>query len=101
MAKTTKIEVQACDNELIIIASQPAGSSVICHLKSGYNAPVSYIVNPSHILAGGEYSLTVVGINWGGPGNFKVIVTAGTETVLEGSNSATGAVFTKTIPMSV
>ncbi|WP_417485407.1 hypothetical protein [Maricaulis salignorans] len=101
MTKTTKIEVQACDNEMIIIASQGTGSSVICHLKSGYNAPVSYVVNPAHILAPGDYSLTVVGINWGGPGNFKATVTAGTPTVLEGSSSATGAVFTKTIPMSV
>jgi hypothetical protein len=101
MAKTTKIEVQACDNELIILASTGAGSSVLCHLKSGYNAPVSYIFNPAHILAPGNYDLTVIGINWGGPGNFKIIVTAGTPTTLAGSGGATGVVYTKTIPMQI
>jgi hypothetical protein len=101
MAQTTKIDVQACDNELIILASTAAGSSVLCHLKSGYNAPVSYVFNPAHILPAGHYDLTVVGINWGGPGNFKIVVTAGTPTTLQGGSGATGVVYTKTIPMQI
>lgn len=72
---TTEINVTACDNELILIASTPAGSSTLCHLKSGYNAPVSYVFNPQHILAPGTYDLQMVGINWGGPGAWEVTVT--------------------------
>jgi len=101
MAATTKIDVQACDNELIIIASTAAGSSTLCHLKSGYNAPVSYVFDPAHILPPGKYDLTVIGINWGGPGNFKVLVTAGNVTTLAGGGPATGVVYTKTIPMTI
>ncbi len=68
------IEVTQCDNELILIASTPAGSSTLCHLKSGYNAPVRYQVDPSHILPAGHYTLEMIGINWGGPGAWEVIV---------------------------
>lgn len=72
---TTDIRVTACDNELILIASSPAGSAVLCHLKSGYNAPVDYQVNPRNILPSGNYTLTMIGVNWGGPSNFEVTVT--------------------------
>jgi len=72
---TNKIVVSQCDNEIILIASTPAGSSTLCHLKSGYNAPVSYEFNPRHILPStGTYTLKMVGINWGGPGAFEVTV---------------------------
>ena len=98
MAVTTKIDVQACDNELIILASTAAGSSVLCHLKSGYGAPVSYIFNPGHILPHGAYEMTFVGINWGGPGNFKILVDG---TPYTGGSSAVGVVYTKTIPITV
>ncbi len=98
MAVTTKIDVQACDNELIIIASTTQGSSVLCHLKSGYDAPVSYIFNPGNILPPGNYDLTFVGINWGGKGEFSIFVDG---TRYFGSNPAKGVVFTKTIPMVI
>jgi subtilase family serine protease len=99
---TTQITVRACDNELIIMASNGTGSSTLCHLKSGYNAPVSYVFNPQNILAAGQYDLTLIGINWGGPGNFTVdVTTGGATTTLQGSGSATGVVFSKTIPMSI
>jgi kumamolisin len=99
---TTKIAVRACDNELIVLASNGSESSTLCHLKSGYGDPVSYVFNPQHILASGQYDLTVIGINWGGPGNFTVDVTAGgTTTTLQGGGTATGVVFSKTIPMTV
>jgi hypothetical protein len=102
MAQTTKIDVQACDNELIILASTGAGSSELCRLKSGYNAPVSYIFNPAHILAPGQYDLTFIGVNWGGPGNFKIVVTTGgVATPYTGGGGATGVVYTKTIPMQI
>src|SRR2546422_8002595 len=102
MANTTKIDVQAVDNELILLASTGRGSELLCHLKSGFNAPVSYVFNPGHILPPGSYDLTAIGINWGGPGIFKIVVTSGTtQTPLVGSGTATGVVFTKTIPMTV
>ena len=72
MASTTQIQVTAVDNEVYIIASTGAGSSELCHVKSGYNKPVSCTFDPGAILAPGTYDLTVFGINWGGPGNYAV-----------------------------
>jgi hypothetical protein len=84
MATTTKIQVTATDNELYILASTPAGSSEICHFKSGFNNPVSYTVIPQSILPAGPYTLIMVGINWGGPAAFHVTLThsSGPNTVL-------------------
>ena len=53
MAIMNKIDVQACDNELIILASTAAQSSELCRLKSGYNAPVSDVFN---LTAGLRYT---------------------------------------------
>jgi hypothetical protein len=78
MAKIVKIQVTATDNELYILASTPNGSSEICHIKSGFNNPVNYVVVPQSILPAGNYTLTVLGINWGGPSAFKVILTDST-----------------------
>lgn len=104
MANTTLINVTACDNELYLIASTPAGSSEICHLKSGYGDPVSYKVNPHSILPAGAYTLIMVGINWGGPLAFKVAVTAGTTTTYQSpppAGSPVGAIWTQAVPMTV
>jgi hypothetical protein len=103
MATTTKIAVTACDNELHIIASTGAGSSEICHISSGYNNPVSYTVVPQSILAPGSYSLTMVGINWGGPSAFKVALTTGgvVTNLTSPANSAVGVVWSVTVPMQV
>ncbi len=85
---TTEIRVSRCDNELILIASTPSGSSTICHLKSGFNAPVSYVFNPGHILPAGDYTLEMVGINWGGPGAFEVTLITDGNPQTFGSNSS-------------
>ncbi len=85
---TSKIQVCQCDNELILIATTPAGSSTLCHLKSGYNAPVNYEFNPRHILASGNYTLEMIGINWGGPGAFEVTVTTNGKTKTFGTRSS-------------
>ena len=84
MATTTKIHVEATDNELYILAvptgeNSEAGrfSSEICHLKSGFNNKVEYVVIPQSILDPGAYTLILVGINWGGPQAFKVTLTTG------------------------
>ena len=103
MATTTKIHVTACDNELYILASTPAGSSEICHLKSGYNNPVEYVVVPQSILPNGAYTLTMVGINWGGPQAFKVtLTTSGVDTPYTApASTAVGANWTVAVPITV
>ncbi len=103
MSQTTKIEVSATDNELYILASTPAGSSEICHIKSGYNDPVSYTVRPQAILAPGAYTLIMVGINWGGPQAFKVTLTTGgvPKTYTAPASTAVGANWTVAVPITV
>jgi len=103
MATTTKVRVTATDNELYIIASTPAGSTEIAHVKSGYNNPVEYTVVPQSIMPGGAYTLTMIGINWGGPSAFKVtLTTGGTDTVYTGpTNLPTGGTWTQVVPITV
>ena len=95
MALCNKIEVTAVDNELILLASTSRGSSVLCHLKSGFGAPVSYTFNPGHILPPGTYDLTAIGINWGGPWAFKVNV-AGNTNISVAGNGPAGVVLSNT-----
>ena len=103
MPTTTKIHVTACDNELYILASTPAGSSEICHLKSGYNNPVEYLVVPQSILPTGGYTLTMIGINWGGPQAFKVTLTTGGADTLHAApaGTAVGDVWHVSVPITV
>ena len=96
MANTTNIDVQAVDNELILIASTGRGSSVLCHLKSGFGAPVSYKFNPGQILPPGTYDLTAIGINWGGPWNFKVVSTPPIAGFAGSGTGGAGVVFSHT-----
>jgi hypothetical protein len=99
----TQIHVSATDNELYIIASTPAGSSELCHIKSGFNDPVSYNLNsPAHTLPPGNYDLTFVGINWGGPWNFNITTTPPTSPpLLSTGNGTVGVVWSKTIQITV
>lgn len=103
MAKTTKIAVSASDNELMIIATTPAGTSEICHITSGAGNPVSYQVIPQSILPPGNYSLTMIGINWGGPSAFNVTLTTGgvAQNFASAPNTSVGVVWTVTVPMQV
>jgi hypothetical protein len=105
MATTTKIHVTATDNELYILASTPAGSSEICHIKSGFNNPVEYVVVPQSILPPGAYTLILVGINWGGPQQFTVVLTTGgtNTTITSGppTNAPAGANWTKAVAITV
>jgi hypothetical protein len=80
MAQTTQIDVLKCDNELYILACTAAGSSELLHIKSGYNKPAGHTIYPPAILPPGNYTLVMIGINWGGPQEFNVKVTAGTAT---------------------
>jgi hypothetical protein len=76
-SKVTKIHVKATDNELYILAAPVDGSSSseVCHIKSGDNNEVDYAVIPQSVLAAGKYTLIMIGINWGGPQAFEVILT--------------------------
>ncbi|MES2021464.1 MAG: hypothetical protein V4460_09185 [Pseudomonadota bacterium] len=101
---TTQIHVTKCDNELILLASQPQGSSELIHVKAGYNAPVDATIVPQYILNGGQYTLTMIGINWGNPAAFEVRVTTdGKETLYPNKPvpSDVGVVWTQSIPMTV
>ena len=105
MPTTTLIHVTATDNELYILASTPAGSSEICHIKSGFNNPVEYKVIPQSILPKGDYTLIIVGINWGGPQQFTVALTTGgvINTITSGppAPAPAGANFTKAVAIKV
>ena len=101
MANITQIHVSATDNELYIIASTPAGSSELCHIKSGYNNPVNYTFNPHSILAPGAYELTLVGINWGGPWAFNVTTTPPIAGLSGSGNGPLGVVWTKSVAITV
>jgi hypothetical protein len=108
MATTTKIAVTACDNELYLIAlptSSPTdfGGSEIAHISSGFNNPVNYSVIPQSILAAGQYTLVMVGINWGGPQAFTVVLTSGgvDTTYTAPSGTSIGANWTLAVPMTV
>jgi hypothetical protein len=103
MANTTQLHVTACDNELYILASTQAGSSELCHLKSGFNDPVNYSFNPGHILPPGSYNLTIKGINWGGPWKFQVVATPPISALggLHSGDGKVGDVWDITVPITV
>ena len=76
---TTAINVTFVDNELYVIAIPPNGMASIelFHYKSGFNDPMNVKIVPQHVLSPGNYTLTFVGINWGGPANFAIALTGG------------------------
>jgi hypothetical protein len=100
---TTQIQVTAADNEIMLIASTPAGSSELLHYKSGFNKPVNVTIFPGAILATGLYTLTIIGVNWGGPANFTVIVTTDgqAQTFHDGGNTAPGSVWFQAVSMNI
>jgi len=73
MAQTTQIDVKKCDNELYIIASTATSSSELLHIKSSLGKPVTHTIYPPAILPPGQYTLLLIGINWGGPQEFIVV----------------------------
>ena len=104
MATTTLIHVTATDNELYILACTFSGSSEICHIKSGASSPVEYKIIPQAILPPGNYTLIMVGINWGGPQAFKVTLTTGLVPVvfeLPLGPGPVGANWTVAVPITV
>ena len=93
---TNTINVTACDNELIILAYQWGSSFELCRIISGnfnqvhvkinlsagpYIGPINLngVNNPLNtqldvFLPAGQYSLLMLGIDWGGPQQFTVNV---------------------------
>lgn len=100
---TTQIQVTAADNEVLLIASTPAGSSELFHYKSGYGRPVNVTLYPGAILPTGSYALTMIGINWGGPSAYAITVTTDgmPRTFSGGGNSNVGVNWTATIPIDI
>jgi len=111
MAILRNIEVTQCDNELIGLAVPSGGSASVelfrFKLGGGVGAaPITYTVPSDNILPPGNYTLLIIGINWGGPANFLVTVhhDIGPATVLQYSqpNPGVGAVFTPAgVPITV
>jgi hypothetical protein len=100
---TTRIQVTALDNELYLTAVNGAanGSSEICHIKG--NSPPNLSIVPQVILPPGAYTLVMVGINWGGPQAFQVILTTdGVNTTYNAPPSTSiGANWTVAVPITV
>ena len=108
MPTTTKIAVTACDNELYLIAlptTTPTnfGGSEIAHITSGFNNPVKYSVIPQSIVSAGSYTLVMVGINWGGPQAFTVVLTTGgvDTTFTAPAGTSIGANWTQAVQITV
>jgi hypothetical protein len=103
MAQTTLIHVTQTDNELYIIAipSDGRAGSVIGHITSGFNNPVNYKVIPQSVLTPGDYTLILIGINWGGPQGFSVTLTGNASPNQNfGAGTAVGATSVS-VPMTV
>ncbi len=85
---TTAIHVTFVDNELYIIAipSNGLASVELFHYKSGFNDPMNVTIVPQHVLPPGNYTLSFVGINWGGPGKWTVSLTGGPAVTLPPTN---------------
>jgi|SRR5580658_8025204 hypothetical protein len=97
MAELKSIDVTQCDNELIGLAVPSGGtfSVELFHLKLGGGvkaAPIAYTVPNDGLLPPGNYTLLLIGINWGGPVNFTVTVntTTGPAQVLTHSQASSG-----------
>ena len=97
MANTNSINVSACDNELIILAYQWGASFELCRILNGNNFTINENINiiqgsyqgtqiitngitgpingtTTVTLPAGDYSLLLLGIDWGGPQEFTVMV---------------------------
>lgn len=98
--KTLKsIKVSDVDNELYILAYQWGMSSELLHIKGGNYHKDAVKFEVDGILNDGEWTVLIVGINWGGPAKFTVTYTYSDGTVrnINGPTPATqasGIVFT-------
>ncbi|ARJ65309.1 hypothetical protein WV31_06415 [Magnetospirillum sp. ME-1] len=102
----TQLSVSKCDNELYVIAIpvSPNGGTAaveVLHISSGYNDPVNYSINLGSVLVpGGTYSITMMGINWGGPAAFAVNLNGTPYTFSDGSGKL-GLVWNQSVNVTV
>ena len=89
---TNTLKITACDNELLVVAYQWGASFEVANIQSGNSEPVDVTITidegqfsktinlngvtrplsgtyPSS-LAAGEYSLALIGVNWGAAASF-------------------------------
>ena len=130
MSNPTTISVTACDNELIFVAFQWERSYEILHIQSGNfkdvnvtltiksgiypnniaGAPLvppilngineSLKATPTVYLPTGSYQVSLVGINWGGPTQFKGTIN-GTAFNSNSLPETFGAVFSLDGPVAI
>ena len=86
----TAINIKFVDNELYVIAipANATASIELFHYKSGFNDPMNVKIVPQHVLPAGQYTLSFVGVNWGGPGTWKISLTGGPAVTLPVTNAA-------------
>jgi len=101
---TTAINITYVDNELYILAI-PTGNagSELFHYCSGWSDTMNVTIVPQHVLPPGNYTLSFIGINWGGPTAFNITLTTnGTTTPVPASPSGgIGVVWTANVPITV
>lgn len=107
---TTAINITYVDNELYVLAIPMSGSesgkasSELFHYVSGNNAGMNVTIVPQNVLASGQYTLSFVGVNWGGPSGFAVsLTTDGTVTSIGNGNTGNdiGIVWTTSVQITV
>ncbi len=103
---TTAININYVDNELYIIAIPSTGNGgfELFHYVSGYSDKMYVTIVPQHVLPPGQYTLSFVGINWGGPTSFNVsLTTNGTTTPVspQPSTQSVGVVWSPSVSITV
>jgi|688.fasta_scaffold908430_2 hypothetical protein len=102
---TTQIQVTALDNEIILIAIPASGlaSVELFHYSMGYGGPVNVTIRPGLVLPTGDYTLSMIGINWGGPSTYSVTVTTDgvAKTYTGGGNDTIGPNWVNSVPISI
>lgn len=108
------ISVTACDNELVVLAFQWGASFELCRILSGNSQAVNVTLNIAQgpyqgtmvfngvnqpinatvvqNLAAGDYSIQLLGVDWGGPAQFTVNIN-GTPYALPFTQQGDGLVF--------
>ncbi|MEK6263134.1 MAG: hypothetical protein AABP62_31535 [Planctomycetota bacterium] len=102
---TTAINITHVDNELYIVAtpSSARASSELFHYMSGFGANMNVVIVPQHVLPPGKYTLSFIGINWGGPAKFTITMTTNgvTTPVPATAGSTVGVVWTANMAITV
>lgn len=103
MGQLTKIRVVECDNELTVKAAQFGQSVQLFNLKSGFGTFTEFACVPSAFVVTGDYTLVLIGENYGGPQKFKVILTIDGADVeyLSPDSTKVGVSWEQSIPVSI